>query len=108
MYAIRELAALAPPERTGIIINMISPGLCKTGLTRHATFKTRVTMMLFNALLGRTAEMGSRSVLHALVGDASTHGKYLSDCAIKEYAISPRGVPYYLLIHSLVIRCPNG
>jgi hypothetical protein len=84
MYAIRELAALAPPERTGVIINMISPGLCKTGLTRHATFKTWATMELFNALLGRTAEMGSRSVLHALVCDADTHGKYLSDCAVKE------------------------
>jgi hypothetical protein len=32
----------------------------------------------------RTAEMGSRTLLHAAVAGKETHGKYLSECEIRE------------------------
>jgi NAD(P)-dependent dehydrogenase (short-subunit alcohol dehydrogenase family) len=84
MYAIRELATLVPVERTGVTINMISPGLCNTGLIRNVNWKSWVTIKLTRAILGRSAEMGSRTVLYAVSCNGDTHGKYLSDCAIKE------------------------
>jgi hypothetical protein len=37
-----------------------------------------------NAELGRTAEEGSRTLLHGALGGQETHGKYLSECEVKE------------------------
>ncbi|KAI1080602.1 hypothetical protein F5B20DRAFT_539864 [Whalleya microplaca] len=34
--AVRQLAALCPLERTGVVVNMVAPGLCSTGLGRDA------------------------------------------------------------------------
>jgi hypothetical protein len=39
------------------------------------------TMRFFFA---RTAEMGSRTLLYAAVAGKETHGKYLSECEIRE------------------------
>ncbi|KAI1260933.1 putative short-chain dehydrogenase/reductase family protein [Xylariaceae sp. FL1019] len=87
IYAWRELALLAPVSRTGVVINMISPGLCKTGLLRHARLVTYVTVSSMTAILGRTAEEGSRTVIHALIAGKESHGHYLSDCKIKDHYV---------------------
>ncbi|KAI0147003.1 short chain dehydrogenase [Xylariaceae sp. FL1272] len=87
IYAWRELAHLAPVSRTGVVVNMISPGLCKTGLLRHAKLITYVIVSSMTAILGRTAEEGSRTVIHALVTGKESHGRYLSHCEIKELGI---------------------
>lgn len=34
--------------------------------------------------LARTAEQGSRNLLHAALGGADTHGQYISDCGIAQ------------------------
>ena len=39
---------------------------------------------IFRLLLARTAEEGSRTLLHATVAGEESHGSYLSDCEIKE------------------------
>jgi hypothetical protein len=36
------------------------------------------------AKIGRTTEMGSRTLLHGALAGKETHGKYLSECEIKE------------------------
>jgi hypothetical protein len=36
------------------------------------------------ALFGRTAEVGSRTELHAAVAGNESHGKYLAACEIRE------------------------
>jgi hypothetical protein len=35
-------------------------------------------------LVGRTAEQGSRTLIHAAVAGEESHGKFLSECEIKE------------------------
>ena len=37
------------------------------------------------AMMARTAEVGSRTILHGLVAGEESHGKLLSGCKIKEY-----------------------
>ena len=37
------------------------------------------------AMMARTAEVGSRTILHGLVAGKESHGKLLSGCKIKEY-----------------------
>ncbi|KAJ9138657.1 Short-chain dehydrogenase [Pleurostoma richardsiae] len=87
MYAVREFAALFPAERTGVIINMVAPGLCSTGLAHDTRTWTRTWIAVVRAMLARTAEQGSRTILHGVVADQESHGKLLSGCKIKDYWI---------------------
>ncbi|KAK2000975.1 short chain dehydrogenase [Colletotrichum falcatum] len=84
IFAIRQLATQLPASRTGVVVNLVSPGLCNTGLARYGRASFRLYFYLFNSVLGRTPEMGSRTILHALSAGVDSHGQYLSDCEIKE------------------------
>ena len=86
IYATRELASLLPPSRTGVVINHVSPRLCKTELVRHENTppSLRLVVGAENKLSGRTADQGSRMILHAAQVEADSHGKYCSDGQIRE------------------------
>src|ERR1700694_3285424 len=66
--------------RIFLILQLISvnPGLCKTELGREQESWMFSAMIL---LLARTAEMGSRTLVHAAVGPDAENlkGEYLSD-----------------------------
>ncbi|MCJ1269493.1 hypothetical protein MMC22_009385 [Lobaria immixta] len=83
--AVRQFAALCPVERTGVVVNMVAPGLCSTGLGRDARTFTKIMHETIRAMMARTAEVGSRTILHGLVAGEESHGKLLSGCKIKEY-----------------------
>ncbi|KAJ5598869.1 hypothetical protein N7537_008953 [Penicillium hordei] len=83
--AVRQFAALCPVERTGVIITMVAPGLCTTGLGRDARTFTKILHEAVRAMMARTAEVGSRTFLHGLVVGEEGHGKLLSGCKIKEF-----------------------
>lgn len=85
MFLLRELAKIYPTSETGVIINMLSPGLVKTGLTRRLGLTSRAFIGAFRALLARTPEMGSRTILHALSLGEESHGKYLDNCKLTKY-----------------------
>ncbi|OQD79670.1 hypothetical protein PENANT_c046G03525 [Penicillium antarcticum] len=82
--AVRQFAALCPVERTGVVITMVAPGLCTTGLGRDARTFTRIMHEALRTTMARTAEVGSRTYLHGLVVSEEGHGKLLSGCKIKE------------------------
>jgi NAD(P)-dependent dehydrogenase (short-subunit alcohol dehydrogenase family) len=84
MYAVRAFADAYPVEKTGVIINMVAPGICSTGLGRDASMVFRAAQRVIRAVWARTAEEGSRTMLHAVVADEASHGKHLSGCVIKE------------------------
>lgn len=81
----REFAALHPVEKTGIIMNLVAPGLCSTGLGKEARTFTKIMHSGIKAMMARTAEEGSRTILHGLVAGDESHGKLLSGCKIKEF-----------------------
>lgn len=83
--AVRQFSAAAPVERTGVIVNMVAPGLCHSGLGRDAGSFTKAMHSAIKAIMARTAEEGSRTILHGLVAGAESHGKLLSGCKIKEF-----------------------
>ncbi|KAI1374523.1 hypothetical protein F4677DRAFT_447160 [Hypoxylon crocopeplum] len=83
--AVRQFAALCPVERTGVIVTMVAPGLCSTGLGRDLGSFTKAMHEAVRAIMARTAEVGSRTILHGLVTGKESHGKLLSGCKIKEY-----------------------
>ena len=92
MYAIREFAAGFPVSETGVIINMVSPGLCSTNLGHDAAPSRRALQGVLRAMMARTAEEGSRTILHGVIAGEESHGKHLSGCQIKEYVDVCRGV----------------
>lgn len=83
--AARQFAAVCRVERTGVIVNMVAPGLCSTGLGRDARTFTKIMHESIRAMMARTAEEGSRTILHGLVAGEESHGKLLSGCKVKEY-----------------------
>lgn len=83
--AARQLAAKCPVERTGVVLNMVAPGLCHSGLGRDVTTATRLMFTAIKAMMARTAEVGSRTILHGIVAGNESHGKLLSGCKIKEH-----------------------
>lgn len=83
--AVRQFASHYAFDQTGVIVNMVAPGLCSTGLGRDARSFTKIMHESVRAMMARTAEAGSRTILHGLVTGKESHGKLLSGCKIKEY-----------------------
>ncbi|KAJ0339299.1 hypothetical protein COL922a_004563 [Colletotrichum nupharicola] len=83
--AVRQFAAQIPVDRTGVVITMVAPGLCTTGLGRDARTFTKIMHETVRAMMARTAEVGSRTILHGLMVGEDGHGKLLSGCKIKEF-----------------------
>ncbi|GJN80060.1 hypothetical protein PLIIFM63780_003584 [Purpureocillium lilacinum] len=84
LFAFRQLSELAPVSRTGVVMNWINPGICITGLDRNANFAIKLQIGFARALMGRTAEQGSRTLLHGLAADEESHGKYLTECEVRD------------------------
>lgn len=84
MYAVRAFAETYPFSKTHVIINMVGPGVCSTALARDTRMVMRAVQGVIRAIWARTAEQGSRTILHAVITDESSHGRYLSACEIKE------------------------
>ena len=84
VHAVRALAA-----RLGggaVVVNMVNPGLCQTEFGRHLE-STSVGAMIFFALgrlIGRTSEVGSRTLVYASQAGVESHGKYSLDCEVNE------------------------
>jgi NAD(P)-dependent dehydrogenase (short-subunit alcohol dehydrogenase family) len=76
ILALRQLCSLYP--NLPVTINCVNPGLCKSDLAREAPW----SLHILTFLLGRRTEVGSRTMVHAGMAGAETHGEYLSDCQI--------------------------
>jgi retinol dehydrogenase 12 len=84
VFAVRELASKIANKQPKVVLNMLRPGLCKTALTRNATGMIKIVMAVAKALLGRTAEEGSRVLVYAATLGLESHGLYISDCKIAQ------------------------
>lgn len=82
--AIKHLASLIPVSDTGVAINLVCPGLCKTSLSRNAPPAFRERLAAQHAQYGRTAEDGSRTLLYGAVAGKDSHGCFLDSCEIAE------------------------
>ncbi|KAI5989654.1 short-chain dehydrogenase [Pisolithus orientalis] len=95
---VRELAARLPTP-TPVVACTVHPGFCLSNLFRDISGKwyTRLLISLAGVLFSaRTAEEGSRTLVHAAVGpdELAMHGRYLSSCRVAEeadYLFTPEG-----------------
>ena len=80
-FAVRHLAReVLPVEKGGVVINLVCPGLCITELSRNAPEEFTKRLRDMHSLCGRTAEDGSRTLLHGAVAGVESHGKLLHSC----------------------------
>ncbi|KAL2207426.1 short-chain dehydrogenase [Sarocladium strictum] len=92
LFAVHRLAELAPPEKTGVVLNVCDPGPCRnTGLVRYADLLSKLQIKVLYTFISRTAEMGSRAVIFAAVKGKETHGKFVENCVSDE-----KGVPEWI------------
>ncbi|KAI6095377.1 NAD(P)-binding protein [Pisolithus sp. B1] len=95
---VRELAARLPSP-TPVVACTVQPGFCRSNLFRglDGRWHSRTFVSLASALFSaRTSEQGSRTLVHAVVGDdeLAMHGRYLSSCRVTEeddYIFTPEG-----------------
>lgn len=83
-FATRHLARVVAPldqNGSGVIINLVCPGLCVTTLGRNASPEHAERLRNLHKNFGRTAEDGSRTLLHAAVAGPESHGHLLHSCA---------------------------
>jgi retinol dehydrogenase-12 len=75
-----------------VVVNMVNPGWCGTELSRAKPHPLGERFAF--AVMGWTAEKGSRMYMHALAAGPETHGKYLSESQVKiesQFVQSKRG-----------------
>jgi len=83
IFFMRALSSHLSPT-SPLTVNAVNPGLCRTDIGREITSWGYYLLVL---LLGRSAELGGRTLVHAAVGDVAEggmHGVYLSNCAVRE------------------------
>lgn len=83
IWVIRELGARMAPNDP-IIVNCINPGFCRTNLFRHAAFPLNYIVKVTLRLLGRTSEMGSRTLMAGAAAGRESHGKYMDSCEVRD------------------------
>jgi hypothetical protein len=83
--AVRQFAALCPVQDKGVVLNIVAPGLCSTGLGRDTGSLTKAVVGALRAMGARSPEVGSRVILSGLVLGDESHGKLISGTKIKEY-----------------------
>ncbi|CAI7626123.1 unnamed protein product [Penicillium discolor] len=80
-----EIARLVPRDESGnplVIINAVTPGFCKSDLLTRE--KAPWILKLIQALIARTVEEGSKTLLHAVSQGFETHGKWLENQVITD------------------------
>ncbi|KAF2627903.1 short chain dehydrogenase [Macroventuria anomochaeta] len=90
VLAIRALAEKKSAPQLPITINCVNPGLCHSELAREAGWG--LTILKF--FLARSAELGSRNLVHAASLGPESHGQYVSDCVVTQpskYVLSQEG-----------------
>lgn len=82
ILAVKHIAPQIPVSSTGVVLNAVCPGLCITDLSRNAppAFKEQIAVQ--HKQYGRTAEDGSRTLLHGAVAGKESHGCLLAACEI--------------------------
>lgn len=85
IFIAMEMARFVPRDERGdplVVVNAVAPGFCKSDLLTRE--KAPWVLKLVQALVARTIEEGSKTLLHAAAEGVETHGKWLENEVIAE------------------------
>lgn len=83
VFIVRQLASEMAPSDP-VIMNALTPGLCRSSLFRHSGGFLRAVLEVGVRIIGRTSEVGSRSLMSAAAGGRETHGGYMDNCKLRD------------------------
>jgi retinol dehydrogenase-12 len=84
----RELARQLTAHNHPVVINTVVPGFVRTQIMRNVPPPGRYVVKGMMGLIGRTAEMGSRTLVHAAGAGREAHGRLLASCQVNEESVS--------------------
>jgi hypothetical protein len=79
---------VASVEKLRVTVNCLNPGYCHSELERD--MNSRVVAVA-KKIVARTTEVGARTLVDASLRGPSSHGKYLSDCKVRDCATIVEG-----------------
>jgi retinol dehydrogenase-12 len=82
LLAFQEISLRLADKEPMVVLNMVNPGLCKTALTRRTTGALKLQIDVAKSLIARTAEVGSRTLVHGGTAGLKSYGCYMSDCNV--------------------------
>ncbi len=85
---VRAIAPLMRKANSGVVLNMLNPGLCHSSLSRDGSF----VLEIVKYLIARSTEVGSRTLVASAEVGMESHGEYMSDSEIKEEDVPTDGV----------------
>jgi retinol dehydrogenase-12 len=65
----------------------MTPGACQSDFDRESTGVGRIMSNLMSAIIARTTEAGSRTLVAAIAAGEESQGAYMADCRVTEYVI---------------------
>lgn len=80
----RQLAEETSATSPRVVVNGLTPGYCVTNLVTEVKGFWGWQLWIMKFLIARTAEQGSRTLVHAATLGLESHGRYLNDCKIDE------------------------
>ena len=83
IFAVREIAPRI--SGSGVVLNMVNPGLCHSGLARDSGW----SLWLLKLIFARSTEVGSRTLVAAASAGVESHGAYMTDETVANEALSP-------------------
>ena len=82
LYVVRELAERTKSSEKGFcIINTPNPSFCKSNLAHE--MKDSRGFKVFERMMARSTEEGSRVLIHGLLAGEESDGQYLSNCRVE-------------------------
>ncbi|KAF5988825.1 retinol dehydrogenase 12 [Fusarium bulbicola] len=74
----------SPHSAQPIILNNVHPGLCESELDKDVKGLPRYLLSIAKTLVARKTEEGSRTLVHSAATGDESHGKYMSECRVRE------------------------
>ena len=68
----------------------MTPGACHSDFDRESTGLKKMVFSVMAALIARTKEVGSRTLVTGASAGQESHGQYMADCVVAKYV--PLGV----------------
>ena len=87
VLVVRQFAKVmreASPNSTHVIVNCLTPGLCISDFGRDAKGFQKIFFSALMAILARTTEVGSRTLVAAIEAGEESHGGYMADSIVVE------------------------
>ncbi|KAI9702218.1 MAG: hypothetical protein M1820_006300 [Bogoriella megaspora] len=82
IFVIKQMAVLSPLSSSGVIVNCIAPGLCKSELGRE--YGDGIAIRALVKIFCRPTEVGARTLVWGACAEPETHGQYVPDCRTRE------------------------